>query len=138
MAIYVLSYLATGLAFLALDSVWLGTMATRIYRPLMGDLAQDGFSLAPAAIFYLMYIVGIVIFAIHPALVSGKWTTALVYGLLFGLMAYGTYDLTNQATLKNWPTALTVIDMSWGTFATGVSATLGFLAARGLGRWMGL
>ncbi|WP_369807097.1 DUF2177 family protein [Ancylobacter radicis] len=138
MSIYILSYLMAGLVFLAFDAVWLGTMADRIYRPLMGDLVQDGFSFAPAAAFYLLYVAGIVIFAIHPAIGSGKWSTALIFGLLFGLMAYGTYDLTNQATLKNWPLALTVIDMAWGTFVTGMSATLGYLAARTLGRWIGI
>lgn len=128
----VVSYVAAGVAFLALDSIWLGTMGTRLYRPLLGDLVRDGFALAPAAAFYLLYLVGIVVFAVQPALESGRWSTALGYGLLLGLVAYGTYDLTNQATLKDWPIAITLIDMAWGTFATGMSATAAFLVAS---RW---
>lgn len=128
-----LSYLATGVAFLALDAVWLGTMGSRLYRPLLGSLLRDGFALAPAMVFYFLYVAGIVFFAVQPALSAGKWSTALFHGLLFGLMAYGTYDLTNQATLRDWPLAVTVIDMAWGSFATAMAATVGYLV---VSRWL--
>lgn len=129
MKIYLVAYLATGLAFLVLDGLWLSQMGPMVYRPIIGDAALDGFRIVPAAIFYALFLIGIVIFAVNPALVSGSWTTALVYGALFGFFAYATYDLTNQATLKNWSTTLSLIDMSWGTFLTAVSATVGYLAA---------
>lgn len=133
MVILGLSYLVTGVAFLALDAIWLGTMGTRLYRPLLGHLVRDGFALAPAMVFYLLYVAGIVVFAVQPALDDGRWTGALWRGLALGLIAYGTYDLTNQATLRDWPLAVTVIDMAWGTFATGLAATAGYLV---VSRWL--
>lgn len=129
MKIYLVAYFATGLAFLVLDGLWLSQMGPTLYRPIMGDAALDGFRIVPAAIFYVLFLMGIVIFAVSPALANGNWTTALMYGALFGFFAYATYDLTNQATLKNWSTTLSLIDMSWGTFLTAVSATAGYLAA---------
>ncbi|WP_454885052.1 DUF2177 family protein [Sphingomonas oryzagri] len=132
MSTWVLAYLATGLAFLGLDAIWLSLAASRLYRPKLGNLLLDGFNFAPAAVFYLLYIAGILIFAVSPALASGRWTTALSRGAMLGLLAYGTYDLTNQATLRGWPMAITVADLCWGTVLTGTTATIGFIAAR----WM--
>jgi uncharacterized membrane protein len=127
---YGIAYIATGLVFLAIDAIWLTVAAQRLYRPLMGDMLVDGFRLAPAALFYLIYIAGIVVFAIAPALASERWTTATSYGAFLGFFAYATYDLTNQATLKNWPLAVTIADLCWGTFLTAVAATAGFLITR--------
>jgi uncharacterized membrane protein len=123
-----LAYLAAGLAFLALDVVWLSTMGSRVYRPLLAHLLRADFALSPALLFYLLYVVGIVVFAVQPAIEAGRWASAAGAGLLLGLIAYGTYDLTNHATLKDWPLAVTVIDMAWGAFATGVAAIAGYFA----------
>lgn len=128
--IYGIAYIATGLAFLAIDAVWLSFAAQRIYRPLMGDMLLDGFKVAPAALFYLIYIAGIIVFAVVPALADGRWMTATMHGAFLGLFAYATYDLTNQATLRNWPLMVTVIDMCWGTVVTALAATFGFLITR--------
>ncbi len=130
MKTYGIAYITTGLVFLAIDAIWLSVAAQRLYRPLMGDMLVDNFRLAPAALFYLIYIAGIVVFAIAPALASGRWTTATFYGAFLGLVAYATYDLTNQATLKNWPVAVTIVDLCWGTFLTAIAATAGFLITR--------
>lgn len=127
-----IGYVATGLAFLLLDALWLGTMASRLYRPQLGELMMDGFRFAPAAIFYLLYVAGIVFFAVQPAWQSGRWTTALLYGALVGLLGYGTYNLTNLATLKGWSLTVTVADMAWGTLATALAATIGFLVSQAL------
>jgi uncharacterized membrane protein len=124
-----IGYVAAALTMLSLDAVWLSVTANSLYRPLIGDLMFDGFRVAPAIAFYLLYLCAIVIFAIRPAFSTERWTTALGYGALFGLFAYGTYDLTNQATLRIWPTALTLADMTWGCALTAVSATAGYLAA---------
>ncbi len=98
---------ATGLAsFVVLDGVWLGLMVPRLYKPAMGDLVAQPFQPLPAIAFYLIYGIGLAVFAIMPALSAGKLTTAFVYGGLFGLVAYATYDLTNQATLRGWPPSL--------------------------------
>ena len=134
MKIHLLTYVATGLIFLGLDAIWLGLMANRLYRPLLGNLLLPRFEAVPASLFYLLYVAGIVIFAISPAIGTGRVVTALWRGAFLGLVAYGTYDLTNQATLKNWPTILTIADLSWGATLTGLSASLGYLVARALSR----
>jgi uncharacterized membrane protein len=131
---YLTAYAATAVAFLAVDSVWLSVMASQLYRPLLGDLLAEDFDLAAAALFYVIYVGGIVFFAIRPALESGRAATAALNGAIFGLCAYRTYDLTNQATLKNWPTLITVADLCWGTFLTATAATIGFLVASRLHR----
>jgi len=131
---YLVAYLAAGIAFLAIDSIWLTTMADLLYRPLLGDLLTESFNLAPAVLFYLIYIGGIVIFAVRPALATGRWTTAALFGALFGFCAYATYDLTNQATIRDWPTLITVADLCWGTFLTATAATAGFAATKRFAR----
>ena len=130
MKFWLVSYLGTGVAMLVIDAVWLSTMGKLLYRPILGDILLDGFRLAPAAVFYFLYVAAIVVFAVAPAASSGKWTSALMYGAFLGLVCYGTYDLTNHATLKAWTTTLTVIDMAWGAFLTSASATAGYLIAR--------
>jgi uncharacterized membrane protein len=128
---YVVAYIATGLYMAIVDSVWLTTMIA-VYRQNIGEvLMPDGIRIAPAIIFYLLYIFGIVWFAVSPALANGgSLQTAALNGALLGLVCYGTYDLTNQATLKVWPSFITVMDMSWGAFLTATAAVAGTLAAR--------
>lgn len=129
---YAAAYLVTAIVFLGIDAIWLTLSADRLYKPNLSKLLAVQFSLAPAALFYLLYIAGILVFAVTPAFRSGHWTTATLYGALFGLFAYATYDLTNQATLKDWPVIVTVADLCWGTALTAVAATCGYLAARSL------
>ncbi|CAN5343821.1 DUF2177 family protein [soil metagenome] len=117
-----IAYVSTAVIFLAIDAVWLGTMANRLYKPAMGDMMLENFAVTPALIFYAIYVVGMIVFAVLPALESGRWTTALWSGALLGLVAYATYDLTNHATLKNWPLVVTLADLCWGTFATAVAS----------------
>ena len=127
LAKYIVGYIATGVAFAAIDSVWLRNMYTRLYQPEIGEvMMKGGFRLGPAIIFYLLYILGMMIFAVGPALQSGKWQTALVYGALFGFFCYMTYDLTNHATLKIWSTKVTVLDIIWGTVLTGSASAVGY------------
>ncbi len=127
---YAIAYLAAGAAFAVVDAVWLTTVGPRLYRPALDEVLAESFRLPAAIAFYLIYIAGIVVFAIAPALASDRWTTATSYGAFLGLFAYATYDLTNQATLKNWPLAVTIADLCWGTFLTAVAATAGFLITR--------
>ncbi len=121
---YLTAYGIAAVVFLGLDAIWLGTMASRLYRPAIGHLMADGFAVAPAVLFYLLYLVGMVVFAIGPALEARKPLQALAMGALLGLICYATYDLTNQATLKQWPWAVTLADLAWGAFVTGVSSAL--------------
>lgn len=125
------AYLGAGLAIAALDAVWLTFAAGQLYRPnLPGLMMPEGFRLAPAVLFYLIYVFGVVVFAVAPAVRNGRWTSASTYGALLGFVCYATYDLTNQATLIVWSTTVTVADLAWGTFLTAVGATAGFFAGR--------
>lgn len=130
---FLTAYAGAAASMLALDAVWLSTMADRLYRPQLGDLLADDFRAAPAAAFYVLYLFGVVRFAALPALRSGGWPKALLDGALLGLVAYGSYDLTNQATLRNWPPAVTVIDLIWGSLLTALCALAGHLTARRFG-----
>jgi uncharacterized membrane protein len=121
------AYATTLAAFAVLDFLWLGRMGNVLYRPVMGDMVLDTFRSAPAIVFYLLYVIGLVYFAVRPALAAGDWQTALINGAALGFFAYATYDLTNQATLKNWSTVLTLADLTWGTVLSGVSALIGYL-----------
>ena len=126
---WVIAYLATLVATVAMDFVWLSQMADRLYRPVMGDMMLDQFRMPPAIVFYVMYVAGLVFFAVRPALSSRQWSTAFAHGAALGLVAYGTYDLTNQATLKNWSTMLTLADLGWGAILSGSASTLGYFAS---------
>ncbi len=120
-----IAYPVTAVVFLALDAVWLTTMADRLYRPALGRMMLDRFELAPAVAFYSIFIAGLIVFAVLPGLESRRWTTAFGLGALLGLVAYATYDLTNQATLRDWPWRVTIADLCWGTFVTGAAAAAG-------------
>ena len=133
MKTYVAAYLFTLVAFLVVDFIWLSTMASRLYRPAIGDLLAENFRLAPAVVFYLIYAAGLTFLAVRPAFQTGEWTTALLYGAVVGFMAYATYDLTNQATIRAWPAVITAVDLAWGTLASGLAATISYLV---LSRWM--
>lgn len=124
---YIVAYIATGVSFALIDSVWLRTMYERLYKPEIGSLMYEGgFRLGPAVVFYLLYILGMMIFAVGPALQNGKCQTALLWGALLGFFCYMTYDLTNYATLKVWSTKVTVLDIIWGTVLTGSASLSGW------------
>ena len=122
---YLASYAASTVTMAVLDLMWLGFIAKPIYKQGIGHLMADQPNIPVAVLFYLMYPVGLVVFAIAPTLGAAGWGKSAVLGALFGLFAYATYDLTNLATLKNWPVSLSVIDVSWGTFASAVAALAG-------------
>jgi uncharacterized membrane protein len=122
----VIAYLSTLAVFVLCDMAWLGTMASRLYRPTLGDIMLTNVNLPAGIAFYLIYPAGLVIFAVLPALKSGSLAQAALSGALLGLFSYMTYDLTNQATLRNWTTQLTLIDVSWGTLLGAISAAAGF------------
>jgi uncharacterized membrane protein len=116
---------ATGIAFALIDSVWLRTMYTRLYQPEIGEMLLRGVRMGPAVVFYLLYILGMMVFAVGPALAGGGWRTALVQGAMLGFFAYMTYDLTNFATLKIWSLKVTLLDIIWGTVLTGLACAAG-------------
>jgi uncharacterized membrane protein len=129
MATVIAAYLSTLVVFVLVDFVWLSTMAARLYRPILGDILAPSVSFVPAIGFYLMYPLGIVVFAILPALKSGGLSSALIYGAAFGFFTYATYDLTNHATLRNWTWQITLLDIAWGSFIAALAAAVGFFTA---------
>jgi len=125
----VTSYLVAALVMGVLDFVWLRTTVDPIYQPALSAVLAEKPNMPAAIAFYLVYLAGVLIFAIRPALADGDWKTALVKGALFGLFAYATYDLTNFATLKVWTLRVTVLDIGWGAVVTAAAASAGALAA---------
>jgi uncharacterized membrane protein len=122
---YLVAYAVAAVVMIAIDLLWLGVIAKPLYRDGIGHLMAGSPNIAAAVLFYLMFPVGLMIFAIVPTATSGEWTKTLVAGALFGLFCYATYDLTNLATLKGWPLGLSVLDMAWGALVSSVSAAAG-------------
>lgn len=129
MLTYIVAWIATALAFLGLDAVWLTTMTPRVYKPVMGEMMRPSPDMGAAAVFYLIYVSAIVFFAVAPGLEKASLTKALINGALLGFVAYATYDLSNQATLRFWELRLTLIDMAWGTVATAAAAGIAYTIA---------
>ncbi len=122
--------LITVAVFLAIDMVWLLVISKNLYAKYLGYLMTDHVRIGAAAIFYLIFVVGLLFFVITPALSKDSWTHALFAGMFFGFVTYATYDLTNLAVVKDWPVAITIIDLIWGTFLSSTTATVSFLLIR--------
>ena len=129
---YLKLYLAAFAGFLAIDMVWLAIVARSFYRKQLGYLLADQPNWWAAITFYLLFVVGLLVFAVVPALNAGSWRKALLLGSFFGLVTYATYDLTNQATVKNWPWAVTLVDMTWGAVLAASVSCIAYAA----GRWL--
>ena len=127
------AYLATLVVFSIVDTLWLGVVARGFYRAELGGLLAPEVKLWAAVLFYLVYSAGIVIFAVLPAIRAESLVTAVTMGALFGFFAYATYDLTNLATLRDWPLRMSVVDIAWGTFITGMTATAAAFVVRQVG-----
>lgn len=125
-----LSYILTTLVFFAIDLLWLGLIAKNLYRQYLGSFLSDQVNWTAAIIFYLLFIIGIFIFAILPAVEKQSMVKALVLGALFGFFTYATYDLTNLATLKNWPLTIVFIDIAWGALLTALVSAAGYTLVR--------
>lgn len=109
--------------FVIIDAIWLSIVANSFYKEKLGKLLAEKPSLGAAAIFYALYIIGLVVFIIKPG-IDQSLTTVAWKGALLGLIMYATYDLTNQATLKDWPVSITIVDLIWGTFITATVSVL--------------
>ncbi|AVX03708.1 hypothetical protein MXMO3_01177 [Maritalea myrionectae] len=125
-----IAYVATLVVFLGIDFVWLSYVARNFYFERISHLMADSPNFAAAGVFYLFYVVGIVYFAVLPALKAGSVMPAVISGALLGLLAYGTYDMTNYATLKDWPVSVAIVDMIWGATLTATAAAAGFYITR--------
>ncbi|MDE5420463.1 DUF2177 family protein [Labilibaculum sp. DW002] len=125
-----ISYLFTFIVFLMIDLLWLGIIAKNLYQKYLGNLLSDKVNWTAAFIFYFIYVAGISIFAIYPAIQKGSAFNAILMGALFGLFTYATYDLTNLATLKDWPIAIVFIDILWGIILSASVSLLGFVCCK--------
>ena len=125
-------YLVSLAAFLAIDMLWLGLVARSFYQQQLGFIMAPSVNWFAAIIFYLLFIVGILFFVVVPGLESGSLKATLLRAALFGLITYATYDVTNLATLKDWPVLLTVVDLIWGTFLSVLVSYLSFMAGKRL------
>ena len=121
---YVIIYLATLIVLVPIDFLFLGVVAKNLFTSEVGDMLGE-VRLAPAILFYLLYVVGIVIFVNGPA--GATWQSTLLYGAFFGLFCYATFELTSMSLLKHWSWTVVVVDISWGAFVTAVTSTLGLL-----------
>ena len=134
MRLLALAWLLAASIFLAMDAVWLGVMTPLLYRPQIGGLMRASFDVLPALLFYLLYTGGMVALAIAPGLSGSRASGAAWRGALLGLVAYGAYDLTNQATLQGWPWAVTLADLAWGCAATSAASALACAATLAIAR----
>lgn len=123
---FIIRLLVAGGVMGVLDALWLSVVANKFYKSQIGTLLLDKPNMTAAIAFYVIYVVGVVLFVINPALEKGSWQHALTYGALFGVVAYATYDLTNLATLKGWTIKLVIVDLLWGAFLTAIVAGISF------------
>jgi uncharacterized membrane protein len=129
---WLVSYVLTSIVFFAIDMVWLGLLAKNLYRKYLFGLLADQVNWSAAIVFYLLFIVGIFVFVILPAVEKNSLFTAVWLGAFFGIITYATYDLTNLATLKNWPLPIVFIDIAWGAVLTSLVSMAGF----GIHKWI--
>jgi len=130
----IIAYVATIVVFLGLDFIWLTQVGPSVYNPVLQPILAPQPGMKAAVAFYALYVGGLQYFAVRPGLLDGKWQTSLIRGALFGFFAYATYDLTNQATLIVWNSKITLLDMGWGTFVSGVSSAAGCVVARAVAK----
>jgi uncharacterized membrane protein len=130
---WLVAYGAAAVGYIVPDAIWLGYAVPKHYKPAVGAMLADKFNAPAALAFYVIYIVGVVVLAVRPALIDHSLTTAAVLGGTLGFVAYATYDLTNLATLRIWPVKLAVLGLVWGTLATGLSASAAYWAVTALG-----
>lgn len=123
---YVKMYVIAFLVFLIIDAIWLGLVAPKFYKEQIGHLMAEKPNFYAAILFYLIFIVGVVYFVVNPGIEANSITKIIIAGMLFGFMTYATYDLTNLATLKDWPLKVTIIDLIWGTSLSTVIGVVTF------------
>jgi uncharacterized membrane protein len=133
MRTFIIAYVAALVVMGILDGIWLGLTASRIYRPGLGALMVNKPVVPAAMVFYFLYIAGLTYLVVLPALAAGQFSSAVARGAVLGLVAYGTYDLTNLAIIRGWPLGVTIIDLAWGTLLTAVTAAAAFLITLAIG-----
>jgi uncharacterized membrane protein len=132
---YFILFGITTIIFFSIDLIWLGIIAKNLYREKLGFILSPEVNWAAAIVFYVIYIAGILYFAVVPALLGAEWEKALLNGAILGFLCYATYDLTNMATIARWPLQIVVIDIAWGTVLTGSVSVLSYLIAVRFAGW---
>ncbi len=130
MKTYLIAYAAAGVAFLIIDGLWLGLIAKNFYANNLGELLRKNFLILPGAVFYLVYTAGLVFLAVRPMQPELSLANVALYGAIVGLLSYGTYDMTNLSTLRDWPVVVSVVDLIWGTVLSASVATMSALCVR--------
>lgn len=130
---YLTAYAIATILFLAIDAIWLGIVAKNFYATQLGDLMADNIRFGVAAAFYAVYTIGIIVFAIKPGMNADSWLMVAGYSALFGFLAYGTYDFTNLATIRDWPVIVSVVDIVWGTTITTVTGVVTYFILKKIG-----
>jgi uncharacterized membrane protein len=120
------TYFTILVSLVGADALWLGVITKAFYHKHLGYIFAEKFILWPAALFYILYAFGVMYFVVNPALLAKSLQLAIFRGAFFGLLAYATYDLTNQATILNWPFVITIADVAWGTFATALVSGIAY------------
>jgi uncharacterized membrane protein len=133
MPIFVIAYAVALIVMGALDGIWFSLTVSKLYRPSLGTLMAQRPFIPAAIIFYLLYIAGLTYLVVLPALSADQFQSAIGRGAIFGLVAYGTYDLTNLAIIRNWPVNVTIIDLVWGTLLTAITAAVAFQITKIIG-----
>lgn len=126
---YILLFFITTIIFFSIDLIWLGVIAKNLYREKLGFILSTEVNWTAAIVFYIIYISGILYFAVVPSLLDAEWEKALLNGAILGFLCYATYDLTNMATIAHWPLQIVIIDIAWGTLLTGSVSVLSYLLA---------
>lgn len=134
MNVFIRLYLIALPVFFAIDMIWLGFIAKSFYAQQIGFLMKSNINWTAAILFYLLFIAGLVIFVISPAMEKGSWIFTLISGALFGLITYATYDLTNLATLKDWPLLVTIVDLAWGAILAASVSIITYFIANTIGK----
>jgi len=129
---YILLYLVVLGSFFVIDMIWLGLVAKNFYKKQLGFIMAAKVNWPAAIIFYLLFIVGLVFFVIYPSLGQDSWFYAFLTGAFFGMICYATYDLSNLATLKDWPPVVTIVDLVWGSLLSGTLTIIGYFFGRSL------
>jgi uncharacterized membrane protein len=127
---YIIAYFATAFVFLIIDYIWLGFVMKDYFQSQLGHLMADEVNFTVAALFYLFYAAGILYLCVLPAFETGDWTKSMINGAVLGFLAYGAYDVTNMATLKDWPVTMSIIDVTWGAALTALSAVAGYFTLK--------
>jgi uncharacterized membrane protein len=125
-------YFSTLAICFGIDLIWLGLMNSRFYKPQLAGLMSDKVNWLPAILFYLLFVIGLLLLVVLPAVDRGSWIRAMLLGGLLGMVAYATYDLSNLATIKNWPVVVTIVDIVWGTALSAILATISYFIAKAL------